>query len=112
MLRHKAIHWKTNNAPGVTIVGGEIKEWPENLGEKPTEEQVLTWIAKYEAHIAIEKSAQEILAQEKQQVLTSNLPDWVKVKAAIDAAFPDQKQNTFMAKLTRVIYLFLKNSVD
>ncbi|HRR39730.1 MAG TPA: hypothetical protein P5244_00715 [Syntrophales bacterium] len=50
---HEAIHWKTNNNPGVTVVNGSIRDWPSALGDQPTEETISTWITEYEAAEAL-----------------------------------------------------------
>ena len=76
-------------------------------------------IANYEtleaAYLAVEvaeKEAREALQATKQQALVDTLPSAVQVKAAINNAFPDAKQNAFMTKFVRLVYLDLKNSVD
>ena len=58
------------------------------------------------------KAAREALQAAKQQALVDAMPSAVQVKAAIDNAFPDAKQNAFMTKFVRLVYLDLKNSVD
>ncbi len=64
MNRHAAIHWKTNNAPGVVVVDGQIRDWPDALGLQPDEATILGWIAEYEIHDA----AQKVIKAEQDEI--------------------------------------------
>ena len=78
MNRNAAIHWKTNNAPGVVVVDGSIREWPDALGAKPTEAQIDAWGAEYnETHTREVKNAEVNVIREK------------KIAAGIPYQFPD-----------------------
>jgi hypothetical protein len=77
--RHEAIHWKTNEASGVTIVDGVIKEWPEALGALPTEDDIQQWIVEYQAWkvgkdaAKADETAKEALieAKKREQAITA-----------------------------------------
>ena len=46
----------------------------------------------------------------KAQAFIDNLPSMEVITAAINNAFPDPKQNAFIKKLARVVYILAKNS--
>jgi len=48
----------------------------------------------------------------KTQAIVDNLPSWAQVKTAIDAAFPDAKQNSFMTKAIRIVYWLAKDKEE
>lgn len=50
-----ALSWKFNDAAGIQTVDGVITEWPEDLGEFPTDEEQAAIIADYEAYVAAPK---------------------------------------------------------
>jgi hypothetical protein len=41
--------WKFDNAPGIVTRDGVLTEWPSGLGPRPTDDQITTWTAEYEA---------------------------------------------------------------
>lgn len=43
--------WKFGHAEGICTCDGEITEWPESLGPRPTTDQIATWTVEYEAAI-------------------------------------------------------------
>jgi hypothetical protein len=71
MNRHAAIHWKTNNAQHVVVVDGNIRDWPDSLGPRPTEEQITAWMAEYDIWkteqdaLKADEDAVEVLIQKK-----------------------------------------------
>ena len=101
-LHGLGIHWmdETYNTPENETIAADVIA---NYG---------TLEATYLADELAEKEAKEALQTAKQQALVDTLPSAVQVKAAINNAFPDAKQNAFMTKFVRLVYLDLKNSVD
>jgi len=103
-MRHAAIHWKTNNAPGVVIVDGQIKEWPSALGAKPTEAQISTWESEYQFYKDAADAAEEARIAAKIQAIADNLPSWAQVEAAVDNIGSLADAKVFLKKLARVTY--------
>ena len=68
--------------------------------------------AAYLAAELAEKVAKEALQAAKQQALVDNLPSWTQVDTAINNIANLADAKAFIKKLTRVVYLDLKNSVD
>lgn len=68
-IRHAAIHWKVEDAPGVVIVDGVIRDWPSSLGEPPTDKTVATWITEYKAAMV----AKEIQTQAQAAITKSDI---------------------------------------
>ena len=58
------------------------------------------------------KAAREALQAAKQQALVDNLPSWTQVDTAINNIANLADAKAFIKKLSRVVYLDLKNSVD
>lgn len=58
------------------------------------------------------EQAREAAVTAKAQALADYLPAWATVEAAVINAFPDAKQQAFILKLARVVYLDMKNSAD
>jgi predicted RNA-binding Zn ribbon-like protein len=57
-----------------------------------------------------EQAAKEAEQLAKAQAYIDNIPSWIAVKGAIDAAFIDAKQNGIITKLARVVYWDIKNT--
>ena len=68
--------------------------------------------AAYLAEELAEKEAAEALQTAKQQSLVDNLPSWFLVNDAINNIANLADAKAFIKKLSRVVYLDLKNSVD
>jgi len=96
----------------VNVTTNEVEQVPLTA-EEIAEAQVkkAAWDIVEAERLAKEAIQAEVQAA-KQLAIVDGLPSAVQVKAAIDNAFPDAKQNAFMTKFVRVVYLDLKNSVD
>jgi len=57
-----------------------------------------------------ELAAQEEIIKAKLAAIAAALPSRAQVKSAIDAAFPDAKQNAVITKLANVVYWLAKDS--
>lgn len=44
------LEWKFDAHSGMTVVEGKITEWPKELGEIPTDEQIKEWGADFEIY--------------------------------------------------------------
>lgn len=86
----------------------EYEEWLKK-GNTPEPEITAEEQAVLDAQKAAEETA-KVLEVQKAADIASNLPSWEKVKAAIDAAFTDVKQNAVVTKLARVVYWLAKGS--
>ena len=78
--------WKYNHAPGITTVDGVIRDWPEALGEKPTEAQIDAWGAEYDAMVAAEAAAKVVELDAEEAAISDSFPDWATIEKAIDEA--------------------------
>lgn len=78
--------WKFNHAEGITTVDGHIRDWPEALGEKPTEAQIDAWGAEYDAAMAAEHAALVAELDAEEAAISDSLPDWATIEKAIDEA--------------------------
>lgn len=78
--------WKFNDAPGITTVDGVIRDWPEALGEKPTEAQIDAWGAEYDAMVAAEAAAKVVELDAEEAAISDSFPDWATIEKAIDGA--------------------------
>jgi len=99
---------------GVVWENDYSKIQPHELETRPIPslaELEAVW-SQIEAEQIAAEATEEAIAQAKQQALSDTFPDWTKVKQALDNAFPDAKQNAFMTKLMKYIYIKEKNSVD
>lgn len=47
----EALGWKHNHKPGIRTRDGEITEWPEELGDMPTQAQIKQWEAEWLAFV-------------------------------------------------------------
>ena len=54
------------------------------------------------------QSMREAAKLAKAQEIITNLPDWATVKTAINAAFPDTKQNNLITKALRVVFILAR----
>jgi len=43
------VGWKQNNVPGIRTRAGLLTAWPRSLGAVPTNDDLLRWIAEWEA---------------------------------------------------------------
>lgn len=111
-MRHAAIHWKTSNAQGVVIVDGNIRDWPDSLGLRPTEEQITVWIAEYGVWKQAQDDAEAARIAAKAQAFVDNLPSWVAVDTAITKIANLADAKTFIRKLARVVYWDVKDKAD
>ena len=111
-MRHAAIHWKTNNAPGVVIVDGQIKEWPSALGAKPTEAQISTWESEYQFYKDAADAAEEAPIAAKIQAIADNFPSWAEVSTAVDNIANLADAKNFIRKLARVVYWDVRNQAE
>ena len=96
------IHWMSedyDNVENNTIVSDVINNYPVLEIAYLTEQQTI-------------KDAQEALQAAKQRALVDNLPSWTQVDTAINNIANLADAKAFIKKLTRVVYLDLKNSVD
>lgn len=59
------------------------------------------------AYLAEQKAIVDVQAAKAQEIIT-NLPDWATVKTAINAAFPDTKQNAVITKALRVVFILAR----
>ena len=59
------------------------------------------------ARIAEAETKRQAQLAKAQEIIT-NLPDWATVKTAINAAFPDTKQNAVITKALRVVYILAR----
>ena len=59
------------------------------------------------ARIAEAETKRQAQLAKAQEIIT-NLPDWATVKTAINAAFPDTKQNNLITKALRVVYILAR----
>jgi len=112
-MRHDVgavLGWKFKYPEGILTVGTKIKEWPDNLGKKPTEAQVDVWGAEYDAAVLAKKNAESDKAAKKIHDIEDSLPSWKKVKETIDATFLDEKQNDVITKMYKMIYWLVKDS--
>lgn len=49
MIKSQAIYWKANYVEGIRMVDDVITDWPESLGDVPTEDDIQKWIVEYRA---------------------------------------------------------------
>ena len=59
------------------------------------------------ARIAEAETKRQAQLAKAQEIIT-NLPDWATVKTAINAAFPDTKQNNLITKALRVVFILAR----
>lgn len=78
--------WKFNDAQGITTVDGVIRDWPESLGDRPTEEQIDAWGAEFDTAVASEKAAKIAELDAEEADITAAFPTWEQIETAIDAA--------------------------
>ena len=118
--------WKFNDAPGITTVDGVIRDWPEALGEKPTEAQIDAWGAEYDAMIAAAEAAEQARIDKKLADIAAALPTRdvyrLELTALIDAAqaaanFADLRKVVIdlcqrYRKDAKVIYWLAKDTDD
>ena len=82
--------WKYNDAQGITTVDGVIRDWPEALGEQPTEAQSDAWGVEYDAMVAAAQAAEQARIDKKLADIAAALPSWnayrAELVALIDAA--------------------------
>lgn len=109
---HEAIYWKKNNAPGISIVGDEIKDWPEALGEKPDRATIEQWIAEYEPIKAAADQAEADRIAAKIAAISDNLPSWEQVETAVNNIGNLADAKAFLRKLARVVYWLAKDKAD
>lgn len=109
MERHAAIYWKKGSTPGISIVGDEIREWPDTLGPRPTEAEIQEWTAEYLVWKADQDQAAIALAEEKAAAIADNLPSWQAISDAIDAATTIAALKVIVKKGFRACYVHIKD---
>lgn len=112
MERHAAIYWKKNNAPGICIVGDEIREWPDALGPRPTEAEIQAWIGEYLIWKAAQDQAEADRIAAKAQAIIDNLPTWQEIDDAITAATTIAGLKVIIRKMARVLYWIARDKAD
>lgn len=112
IAQHAAIHWKTNNAPGIVVVDGKIREWPESLGARPTDDQIAVWAAEYQAYKKFQEKDDATRTSAKNQAMIDNLPSRAAVKAAIDNINNLSEAKAFLQKLADVVYWLARDKAD
>ena len=110
--RHAAIHWWNAEAPGIVIVDGEIRDWPESLGPRPTEEQIMAWVAEYEAYKSAKDQAEAARIAAKAQDLADNLPSWAQVETAVNNITTLAEAKAYLLKLSRIVYWRAKDKAE
>ena len=106
---HEAVYWKTGNAPGICIVGDEIRDWPESLGKKPDKATIAQWEAEYAVvKLAADQAEADRIAA-KEQAIIDNLPSWAVVDQAISDATTIAALKVIVRKLSRVVYWLAKD---
>jgi len=111
-VRHGAIHWKMTDAPGITIVDGQIRDWPESLGARPTEEQIAVWVAEYQAYKSTADAAEAARIAAKTQALTDNLPSWAQVETTVSNITNLTEAKVYLLKLSRIVYWLAKDKAE
>lgn len=106
------LSWKFHNAEGITFKAGELIEWPDSLGPRPTLTQILTWAGEYQTYVNDIAAKEQALIQAKLDATAENLPAWAQVKTAIQNSFPDLGQRRIILGIARLVYLMAKNQVD
>lgn len=86
-IKNFAIHWKTGDAPGVTIRDGVIVEWPAALGERPTAEEIAEWVVEFVAADTIVRKTAEVDAHRD-----------ALIAAGCPYAFPDGLSGTIQTR--------------
>ena len=105
------------------IYGGDLILYHPFTNEATIDEELLAALNASEAEReAIQTAADLVIEQErlaeialeaaKAQVILENLPSWSQVAMAIDNISNLADAKAFIKKLSRVVYLDLKNSVD
>lgn len=65
-----------------------------------------------DAVIVAEAQAQQAKVNARADAIANTLPSWTTVKAGIDTAFPDAKQNKIITGLARITYWLAKDSAE
>lgn len=85
-----ALSWKFDNAAGIQTVDGVITEWPEDLGDVPTDQEQATILAEYEAYIAAPKITDyqtAIQAHVDETALSKEFNDGVTLVSYVNSTF-------------------------
>ena len=64
--------WKHNHVEGLTTDGDTIRDWPASLGARPTQAQINTWTAEYDA------AQLEVQKQERIDRTNVGMSRWVE----------------------------------
>lgn len=114
--------WKYGHPEGIVTVNGQITQWPDALGTKPTSQQIDAMGLEYDAWKAA-KGQRE--AKRIQEVIAA-MPDWATVRdeinvirdAARDATTWNQARNALVAlcnhyrKTMRPLFIIARNLDD
>lgn len=89
------IGWKFDHRPGMSTADGVITEWPEET--KPTDAEIATWTAEYEAHLASveyqenRREAYPLISDQLDMMYwdaINGTKDWADAIGAVKAAHP------------------------
>ena len=122
----QVLDWKFNSAPGIVTRAGEITEWPEALGARPTTEQIAKWTVECQAALDAAAQAEADKIAAKAQAIIDNLPTWAEIQGRLDTIEADIEAATTIAackavmkamlvilrRLCRIVYWLAKDRAD
>ena len=89
--------WKFNHTEGIKVIDSKIVEWPANLGEAPTQQQIDAWGLEYDAAMTAAKQAEDARIARRLADLLDALPTWAQHRADITAMIDAAQAATTVA---------------
>jgi hypothetical protein len=83
--------------------GDEIRDWDPTV-ERPDDATIETWYDEFDSKRQI-KEAKKVVEKESHLTAKNKYSEWDEVKAKIDEAFKDEKQNEIITNLAMLLLL-------